>query len=255
MNIPTLSLSDFIKTIKSTTKKNSDQKNIKKISIKLRLKRIRQRIEEQNPNSNIDNKIEIDKDYKNILNTIKNLIPEIEEVNHYNILILTRLAFHLRLKNDINTDSIINKYLKWRSNEGKSYTTVIRQNSSKSTNIDVYILKPITKINSKDFFCDWYCAKTPLSASRNKEKIKRDINEIYGKNNVKNVVSCLAEAVLNKTIFELEKNPKKESKPYIYYKNKESLYSEMKSNHNLMPSESTFYGISSHFVQIKHRGR
>lgn len=251
MNIPTLSLSEFIETIKSTTKKNNDQENIKKISIKLKLKRIRQRIEEQNTN----NKIEIDNDYEIILNTIKDLIPEIEEGNHYNILILTRLAFHLRFKNDINTDSIIKKYLKWRSNEGKSYTTVIRQNSSKSTNIDVYILKPITKINSKDFFCDWYCAKTPLSASRNKEKIKRDINEIYGTKNVNNVVTCLAEAVLNKTIFDLEKNPNKESKPYIYYKNKENLYSEMKSNHNLMPSESTFYGISSHFVQIKHRGR
>ncbi|WP_144267691.1 hypothetical protein [Comamonas thiooxydans] len=255
MNIPTLSLSDFIKTITSTAQKNNDQENIKKISIKLKLKRIRQRIKEQKSNINLDGHVEIDNDYNFILNTIKNLIPETKEENHYNILILTRLAFHLKFKNDINTDAIIKKYLKWRSNEGKSYTTVIRQNSSKSTNIDVYILKPITKINSKDFFCDWYCAKTPLSASRNKEKTKRDINEIYGTNNVNNVVSCLAEAVLNKTIFDLEKNPNKESKPYIYYKNKENLYNDMKSNYNLTPSESTFYGISSHFVQIKHRGR
>ena len=165
------------------------------------------------------------------------------------------MAFHLRLKHDINTDVIIKKYLKWRSNEGKSYTTVIRQNSSKSTNIDVYILKPITKITSKDFFCDWYCAKTPLSASRNKENIKRDINEMYGKNKVSNVAECLADAVSNKTIFDLEKNPNKETKPYIYYKNKKYLYKEISSKYNLAPAESSFYGITTHFVEIKHRGR
>ena len=79
MNIPTLSLSDFIKTITSTAQKNNDQENIKKISIKLRLKRIRQRIEEQKSNINLDGHVEIDNDYKFILNTIKNLIPETKE--------------------------------------------------------------------------------------------------------------------------------------------------------------------------------
>ncbi len=252
MNIPTLSLSNFIKIITSPAEKNNDQKKIKIIPIGLRR---RQRIENKKSNSNSENYIEINNDYKIILDVIKKLIPEIEEENHYNILILTRLAFHLRLKHDINTDVIIKKYLKWRSNEGKSYTTVIRQNSSKSTNIDVYILKPITKITSKDFFCDWYCAKTPLSASRNKENIKRDINEMYGKDNVSNVAECLADAVSNKTIFDLEKNPNKKTKPYIYYNNKEYLYKEISSKYNLAPAESTFYGITTHFVEIKHRGR
>ena len=109
MNIPTLSLSNFIKIITSPAEKNNDQKKIKIIPIGLRR---RQRIENKKSNSNSENYIEINNDYKIILDVIKKLIPEIEEENHYNILILTRLAFHLRLKHDINTDVIIKKYLK-----------------------------------------------------------------------------------------------------------------------------------------------
>ena len=108
MNIPTLSLSNFIKIITSPAEKNNDQKKIKIIPIGLRR---RQRIENKKSNSNSENYIEINNDYKIILDVIKKLIPEIEEENHYNILILTRLAFHLRLKHDINTDVIIKKYL------------------------------------------------------------------------------------------------------------------------------------------------
>ena len=58
-----------------------------------------------------------------------------------------------------------------------------------------------------------------------------------------------------KEVEELKKNPNKKTKPYIYYNNKEYLYKEISSKYNLAPAESTFYGITTHFVEIKHRGR
>ena len=76
MNIPTLSLSNFIKIITSPAEKNNDQKKIKIIPIGLRR---RQRIENKKSNSNSENYIEINNDYKIILDVIKKLIPEIEE--------------------------------------------------------------------------------------------------------------------------------------------------------------------------------
>lgn len=237
MNTPTLRIKEFIEKLNNKNQIEEENKDAQKTNAKIRFKILKQ------------------KQYANELkDTILSIIPSIKEEEQYSLLLWTKLALYLRIRNDIDSNNIINEYLDWRKSTGKSFYAVKRVDLDTHINIDAFILK---KLNPEDFCFNWVCVKPALSKIPH-NKNKKDISKIYGINNIAKIKSCLETAFNNKTIKDLEARNIKSSndeKIYVYYKNRESLYNELKSKHDLKIALSSFKGIISSFVEIRYKGR
>lgn len=234
MNIPLLTVNEFIKNInqnENQIKSDSNESNTLKIKIDI---------------------LKIKVNDRKILELINQLIPDLKEEKQYNILLWARLALYLRAKHSINTNAIINLYLSWRKNQGKSFTHVFNKESDKIISIDYFMIRSITRHNALDFHKEWVCIRNPRLTQKN---IKKDFSATYGPGSIDNVIFCLEESTNNKTIDFLEKIKETNGKKYISYASRDKLYDALKSKHNLFPERTTFKGIASKFVISKYKGR
>ena len=235
MNTPTLTIKEFIEKLNNKNQIEEENKDTQKTNEKIKLKILQQ------------------KQYASKLKkTILSIIPSIKEEEKYSLLLWTKLALYLRIKNDVNSNNIINEYLEWRKFTGKSFYAVKRADLDTHINIDAFILK---KLNPEEFCFNWVCVKPALSKIPY-NKNKKDISKMYGINNIAKIKSCLETAFKNKTIKDLMMRNIKSSndeKIYVYYKTRESLYNELKSKHDIKIALSSFKGIISSFVEIKYK--
>jgi len=243
MNIPLLSVNEFINLITpkndQTTEKAGD--NIHTARYKLK------KLQTKRKNKNF---------YDSVFDLIKLTIPEIDQEKQFHILLWTRMAFYLRTRHNIDTNSMLNKYLSWRKTQGKIFTQIANKDLTKFINIDYFILTPIRKSNIEDFNCEWFCTNSDTQKKSTKKitSKKRDVYEIYGRNNVINTISCLDDATNKKTIDFLDRTTDNNSKKYISYRSRDELYNELLIKHNILPSRATFKGIASHLIETKYRG-
>ncbi len=160
MNIPLLSVNDFIKLI--TPKNNQliekSDDNIRTAIYKLK------KLQANRKNKNF---------YDNVFDLIKSTIPEIDQEKQFHILLWTRISFHLRIRHNIDTNSMLNKYLSWRKTKGKTFTQIAKKDLTKFINIDYFILTPIRKSNIEDFSCDWFCINSDTQKKINKKNLKQ----------------------------------------------------------------------------------